>query len=1130
MAGDREESKIPITTVVGLAVALATLWLVREPLQSSRPEVEATAGREAETIQARLWQDPIEAAELHQQTNRLEHPHHYHDLGDIRFKENYGADIKHIGVLIVITEGSPYAENHEKRLRDRYAVLSALGVACFVPADEEHIGYFSFQQDLVPFEWYKARKTRQCHLDEEYTQHYDRVLLVWAKDDTLGEKPLNRLSNMSWLLANQYVIDVCGQLRSLNCLSQLEFKVIGPPNSSMLRAMLENIRDPFAPKWWPNIRPVRDHAPFTIRLYSPWASASPQLLLEKLDKSLPPCDSTLLCAQAVKTRLAEAGVVLEHTVETDEELAIALVGELKRRQVKIGEDPIALIGEWDTFYGRALPITFRAAACYVADRKFIRSPVIEVDNINNERQTNDGRRVVLQKPFEECQSISRAIRFQVEHPEAWEALDMRIHRYSYLRGLDGLTPGDSKKNRATDNGKNGSGLNLNDKKPKTKSVEELERPDGQSQLDYLRRLVAKMKQDADAVSGFIGKPPKAIGVLGSDVYDTLLILKAVREKFPNAIFFTTNLDARLLQESEAKWTRNLVIASPFGLNLHNHIQHDIPPFRDSYQTSGFFSVLRALGHVRFPPDASVAKVWCEETKSKVEIASDHYEIDLTEYKFSSRTCPRLFEIGRHGPVNLSADKGTVSKVLDQLEPIQPARNKLAPPGMRPWWQLPAQNYRLGFRETVFWIGVAILVGLIVFTRLPGKIWNWTRSDIARRDIWFRFLNWIWIEVAGSSTWLGIVITLTMAIIGVITGVVAVNSLIPVILRDDWEGESFSLFDGVSTWPSIAIRSLVIVWCFRCLVKAFYDLRLTQKELSEEFGFHFHGSERTSEEQGSWYHRSIAWIQSVPQKSDSVVNANDIWRDYSRAALYRNRIARSVMLLVVYMFLISIILATIASPGLPSSPCRGSINCAMAHGVTFAAVLSMVLLNMFVFDAVLLCQGFIARLNATPIYWPHGTLSKYHSQFNIDHQYLPSFIVVRFIANQTQAVHNLVFCPFIALFFMIVSRNRFFDNWDFPLALIIVWLLYTGLAAGSTIILRFRAKEAREIALSRLCEQRVHVTGMGEQGKAQAEQIRLMINEINHVRKGAYAPLALHPVFSASILALISFLQYWYVGQ
>lgn len=1110
MAGDREESKIPITTVVGLAMALATLWLVREPLHSSRPEIEPTIGREAELIEARLWQDPIETAVSHQQADRTAQQHHNHSLSAISFSDGETARA-HIGVLIIITEGSPYAENHEKRLRDRYAALSALGVACFVPSDEEHVGYFEFEEGLLPFEWYKARKTRQCHQDHDYKQHYDRVLVVWATDDILGERPLNRLNEISGLLASQYWADVCGGWHSVECMAKIEFKIIGPPSSSMLRGMLQNARDPAAPRWWPNMGSLTGRTSFKIALYSPWATASPELLLQGVDSNgqANMCEGAQQCRRSLAAQLANAGVLLEHTIESDEELSLALVGELGRRQVKIGEDPIALIGEWDTFYGRALPIVFRAAACFVVSEN-ITDDLNKVESMEEGRERNR-RESVLHKRFRGCESLSRAIRLQIRHPERWDALDMNIHRYSYLRGLDGLTPGASQKPREAGNENNGSRSNSSDKKTRDRAIEDLERPDGQSQLDYLRRLVAQMKQDTDGVSGVIRKPPKAIGVLGSDVYDTLLILKAVREEFPNAIFFTTDLDARLLQERESKWTRNLVIAAPFGLRLDRHIQHDIPPFRDSYQTSGFFAMLRALGHIRFPGNLSPAKIRCEETQTELEVPSDHYEIDLAENAFSSRACPRLFEIGRHGPVNLSGDAGTVRSRLKPLKAIQPSP-VIVPRGMKPWWDLSSPKERLGYLITITWLGFSAALVVVLFTRLIGRSWNVLWVDLARRD-------------RGRCT---VFMVRMLALAALISYTVwkVLTELKALALQDGWEGEPVSFFDGVSTWPTICLRTFVILWCMGCLIKAGCDLLSSREELVADYAFPRPSTQFPFSQRLWGFVESIQWLHHVPYKNNHPTVAEEIWRGYLRAGCLGYRLGRSLILTVGYIVFLRIMLAALSHEGVPFSPCRGPNNCHIDQVVVIVAAMSMIFLNMFAFDAVMLCRTFIERLSAAPVKWPKATLNKCQSKRRMNTKYLSHYTMVRLVADRTRTVHKWAYCPFIALFLMVLSRNRFFDNWDFPIWLIVVWIVYSVVAVASLFMLRSTANKAREKALTCFREQLISVTGRGERGRSDAEQIRLTIDEIEDIRQGAYAPFFRHPAFTTSLLAILSFLQYW----
>ncbi len=55
-----------------------------------------------------------------------------------------------------------------------------------------------------------------------------------------------------------------------------------------------------------------------------------------------------------------------------------------------------------------------------------------------------------------------------------------------------------------------------------------QRPEGRGQLDYVLRLAAALKEE----EARNGEEFKAIGVLGSDVYDKLLILQALRPTFP----------------------------------------------------------------------------------------------------------------------------------------------------------------------------------------------------------------------------------------------------------------------------------------------------------------------------------------------------------------------------------------------------------------------------------------------------------------------------------------------------------------------------------------------------------------------------------------------------------------------
>ena len=110
--------------------------------------------------------------------------------------------------------------------------------------------------------------------------------------------------------------------------------------------------------------------------------------------------------------------------------------------------------------------------------------------------------------------------------------------------------------------------------------------EGQSQFDYLGPLADDLRRRDGEFRRTDDGHIAAIGVLGSDIYDQLLILQALRPEFPEALFFTTDLDA-LLPQNEAQYTSGLLVASSFGLVLNLKLQKVMPPFRSIYQTPSF---------------------------------------------------------------------------------------------------------------------------------------------------------------------------------------------------------------------------------------------------------------------------------------------------------------------------------------------------------------------------------------------------------------------------------------------------------------------------------------------------------------------------------------------------------------
>lgn len=549
---ERQGPALPLSGVVLLLAIISAVIYQERPLKGSRPTSEfqeETAVYGIEDVPARLWQDPFAAVkrnpirqdDTYQSEEispcQFDKPIHRHTLSELQCqiqKERQAAatSVPPI-VMAVMVFGGPYAESSEWRLRSRYAVVSALGRADYVPKDSEHIGFVDLLKDhhcsktsmedcpaaklprIIPYEWFHS-------VDKGKSSP---LLVLWLDDNAFSETPLKKLITLRYLLQaedNQ----------------KLHFKILGPAGSTNLLAMVKELENFL----WPKTSVDTNHSPSPKNTVK--SPAQPEHSEQLTDNSLKDAFEIYSSSATVSAGMANKpfsmlevkeplthqfqriGIEFYRTINNDWDLALELICELDRRginavcgpeendcqailneQCKTGKkldfttsdnnkdtpgihpDHIVLIAEWDTFYGRSLPKSFE---CAVKDwhSHLVTKTSLEKLPANKNCETQ------------------------------W------IHRFSYLRGIDGQLSGkgDSKDAKTSQSSKknNQTGKIAIDRE---KQIEQIERPVGRGQFDYLHRLSRqihrlqeKLQQDNEEI--------KAIGVLGSDVYDKLLILQA----------------------------------------------------------------------------------------------------------------------------------------------------------------------------------------------------------------------------------------------------------------------------------------------------------------------------------------------------------------------------------------------------------------------------------------------------------------------------------------------------------------------------------------------------------------------------------------------------------------------------
>ena len=652
----KDSPGLPIGNLATVLLFVLGVVIPNLPLESGRPK-EVTVNKDRalghQDVDARMWQDPFEAAVLHRQNRNIAHldypskkdgkSYTFHDAAYVKgvAEQELRKNCRLVVLGVMVPAGS-YAEDAELRRRQRYALLSGMGTLGLSPDDPEHIGYLALTPEqqklepwlptLIPLEWINSNGPLSAS-----------VLLMWIEEEAFSDsgdilKHVNTLLN----LVTPQEAESCAGNRP----PQIDYKIIGPGTSGTLRNMLKEAANPAG---YPNTQSGMRQ----IEFYSATATMSLSGTQEA----------------ALKT-LREKKVFLTRMVSDDGQLAEALVAELVRRRIHPGrpqiqgrKDYIALISEWDTVYGQQLPLH-----------------VVEASR--------------------------RACRHVEERPDTSGCEDKDPDwalRFSYLRGLDGettsaITPAPEAERR-------------NGKDDKAKKAPPVERAEGNSQFDYLRRIAQNLAASNVELKRSGRGEIKAVGVLGSDFYDKMLILQALRKSLPQAVFFTTDLDARYIQSDEHQMAHNLIVASSFGLELAPELQQRIPPFRDSYQTASYLATLVAFSDLCKEPIADLGQKWLES--------------------------PRLFEIGRTRAVDLSIDAPAAPNcTLTTLSACANVHHRRSLDGPR----------------TTIVVGIALIV-MIGSALLAFCNWNikqalkkyWPRlvlAYLAGMGLWWLFVNFI----------------------------------------------------------------------------------------------------------------------------------------------------------------------------------------------------------------------------------------------------------------------------------------------------------------------------------------------------------------------------------------------------
>lgn len=1069
---DEKNGKNPllaITVATVLFAALGVVYYIQTPYKGERPSVPEIH-EPSEMIRARLWQDPFQAVLDHvkakeplgekskgpprqddskkkgKKSQASPKPTDYDPIfaGVIDFGQPLQKPLKKTlkqGLGQDIAAKQPEIdENFRTRLKDEnitilavmvwggaYAELieSRLRQRYAVLAALNRLGYYPDDPEHIG-----ALRIVHIGQGQEAPSAHDQGLTLaniipfeWLLSDHKKQILLLWLNEDSF--KNTPLKKIFLLRKQVREKEQQRFLLIGPPSSSTLADMIKEL---------PNT--ALDRA--GLEIYCATATADDPFLLPDYQKGTKKISEQRKEArQIIEDRFRKKRITFTRNICSDGELLEALADELRRRRVNLinPDDYVVMVSEWDTLYGRSLPETMK--------------------NIIRERHKG---------------KLGEKIRW--------------VQRFSYLRGIDGKLPGEQN-GSDKDQKKNEAG------KKEEIELQKLEQPLGKSQYDYLRRLSESISR-LDASLKEKEKSPwreprvKAIGVLGNDFYDKFLVLQALGQRLPDRIFFTTDLEARYLHPAYNDWTRNLVVASTYDLQLRKDLQRDVPPFRDAYQTATFAATLRAFK--------------CPDLK----------ETDFKELK------PRIFEIGRRNAIDLT-DRP------DKNGPINQA-------------PLPATGLPSLTKST------PLLIVIIIFLFILFKLYIPLSLKSIVKGVWNMF----------QKTGQAITKNLDIAFVILFLFILLVLFYSAEIL-DLWKmginiyEEPFYLAEGVSIWPTILIRLIVIILSLVFLILSLIGLGNNYKDLLRDFyvcGYPEEVSNPWRQNISDWWKKRknqlydiwifisnlqdkiksyIKDITSSEIGRENEISVEYLWKRYIHEGKFPYRFGRTILLSILYMI---ICFQIIAMWGLPFSPVRGEKIIFWNKILLKLTIFIFTLLTFFVFDAIRILRRFVTAFYGKDPQWEEKSLSQFGWQAGMSKEALGDWMLIRLVAKRTEAVGKLIYYPFIVWFMLVLSRLHYFDNWRTPVGLAIVISLSALIACSSAFLLRRSAEGLRADLINRLEKKLITVLSAESLGKdkpenKRSEYIQKVIEEIKSIRRGAFAPVLQQPALQSFLGAFLS---------
>lgn len=672
---------------------------------------------------------------------------------------------------------------------------------------------------------------------------------------------------------------------------------------------------------------------------------------------------------------------------------------------------------------------------------------------------------------------------KLRQPEGLEDIECKIYRFPYISGISG-----------------DSSYALNSTIVKTKASDksakqqEIRLPIGSSQYDYIRRLTHNFNER------LVDKRNTVFALFGSNFDDKLLVLQAIRETNKESTIITTDMNVLYASLIRKFPIRNLLIGSSFSLRSEDEdkdsngisaddVSNQEKPninqptannfstihFRDNYQTSLFRAITRSL-----------------EQQQGLLFKDDEISKNI-----------KLYEVGKSNFIPLSNEvlTGSSNESLDESSGKSSKQSN---------W---SNDENILLQNII--ISFFALAALTSFVWLKASIHQ--HAEFNRPGALSAFERTVLKSIGpGVPFWkrIGALLVVYMIFFNMLFILFAISGRFTV--------ESPELFSGISIWISEVGRALAIIVILFSVTVSWTKLKHWRDRVSKRYI-----NQTKIVIRSDWNPLVFMNNELLTKEEDHIFNRikfEKSWYFFRNQLSARNISIKSFYILAIFVGLGSWVYYSQYGglTNIPAHPiARG--NVAALYDRFFAGVSNIFLILQISYVIVItyICGRLVSHLSRGIIEWPQVYIDKLKTEYSKNEDVIKSLFSeyqgIKLIGNLTNTIGPQVVIPFVALFLIIVTRNTYFDNWNYPVSFLFFFSISGLCLLACAIWLRMLAKKAKKNALDRLIIQKTRYLNDSEK----LNQVDYVIELIHDYRKGAFSGWQDNPVVAAIILPISS---------